>query len=56
MTRLASPENESELLDIALHSTAYHIESRVRRWRRARCAGEAAPSEELHRNRYLRFY
>ncbi len=56
MTRLATPENESKLLNIALYGTAHHIESLVRRYRRARRAEEAACSEELHRNRYLRFY
>ena len=56
MTRLATPENESELLNIALYGTAHHMETLVRRYRRARRAEEAARSEELHRNRYLRFY
>jgi hypothetical protein len=56
MTRLATPENESELLNIALYGTAHHIESLVRRYRRARRAEEAARSEALHRDRYLRLY
>jgi hypothetical protein len=56
MTRLATPENESALLNIALYGTAHHVESLVRRYRRARRAEEAARSEELHRDRYLRLY
>ena len=56
MTRLATPENELELLNIALYGTAHHIESLVRRYRRARRAEEAARSEELHRHRSLRLY
>ena len=56
ITRLATPENESDLLNIALYGTAHHLESLVRRYCRARRAEQAARSEELHRNRYLRFY
>ena len=65
MTRVATPENEAELLNIARHGTAAHMERLVRAYRRCRKQvesgpGESAPSEltpgELARRREERFY
>ena len=65
MTRVASPENEAELLNIARHGTAAHMERLVRAYRRCRkqvesARGEAAPGGltpgELARRREERFY
>ena len=56
MTRVATAANESVLLNVALHGTAQHVETLVRRYRRARRAAEAARSEALHRDRYLRLF
>ncbi|MGI9205975.1 MAG: DUF222 domain-containing protein, partial [Woeseiaceae bacterium] len=36
MTRVATPENEEFLMKIAQHGTAYHVETVVRRYRRAK--------------------
>ena len=65
MTRVATPENEAELLNIARHGTAAHMERLVRAYRRCRkqvesAAGEAVPGgltpDELARRREERFY
>ena len=65
MTRVATPENEAELLNIARHGTAAHMERLVRAYRRCRkqvetARGEAARSEltpgEAARRREERFY
>jgi len=56
MTRVATPANEAILLNVALNGTAHHVETLVRRYRRARRAEEAARSEVLHRDRYLQLF
>jgi len=56
LTRVASPANETVLLNVALNGTAHHVETLVRRYRRARRAEEAARSEALYRDRYLRLF
>jgi len=56
ITRVASTANEAVLLNVALNGTAHHVETLVRRYRRARRAEEAARSEVMHRDRYLRFF
>ena len=55
MTRAATPENESQLLNIARHGTAEHIERLVRVYRRCRKRAEASPGE-TERRRQERFY
>ncbi len=56
MTRIATPENEAELLMIARHGTAMHMEKLVRGYRRV---ARIAASEHAHRQyqeRYLSYY
>ena len=59
LTRVATPENEAELLVIARAGTAAHVETMVRLWRRVdRLAGEnERQQEELrHASRSLSLY
>jgi len=56
MTRVATAANEAILLNVALNGTAHHVETLVRRYRRARRAEEATRSETLHRDRYLQIF
>ena len=60
MTRAATPENEAELLNIARHGTAAHMERLVRAYRRCRKQVESGPGGltpgELARRREERFY
>ena len=65
MTRAATPENEAELLNIARHGTAAHMERLVRAYRRCRKHVESARDEappggltpgELAIRREERFY
>ena len=55
MTRAATPENEAQLLNIARHGTAEHMERLVRVYRRARKQAEISPGE-TERRREERFY
>ena len=55
MTRAATPENEAQLLNIARHGTAEHMERLVRVYRRCRKRAEASPGE-TERRREERFY
>ena len=55
MTRAATPENEAQLLNIARHGTAEHMERLVRVYRRARQRAESSPGEK-ERRREERFY
>ena len=55
MTRAATPGNESQLLNIARHGTAEHIERLVRVYRRCRKRAETSPGE-TERRREERFY
>jgi len=56
MTRVATAANETILLNVALNGTAHHVETLVRRYRRARRAEDAARSDALHRDRYLQIF
>ena len=55
MTRAATPKNEAQLLNIARHGTAEHMERLVRVYRRARQRAEASPGEK-ERRREERFH
>ena len=55
MTRVATPENERELLNIARHGTAAHMERLVRAYRRCREQVEVSRGE-LEIRREERFY
>ena len=55
MTRAATPQNEAQLLNIARHGTAAHMERLVRVYRRCREQTGAAPGETAIR-REERFY
>ena len=55
MTRAATPENEKQLLNVARHGTAAHMERLVRVYRRCREQTGAAPGETAIR-REERFY
>ena len=56
MTRVATPENEDYLLELARHGTASHMERIVRGYRRATGEAERALAEERHRARTVRYY
>jgi hypothetical protein len=55
MTRIATPENEEVLLNIALHGTAAQLCRLVSRYRRYERLEEARDPEKLYRQRYVRF-
>ena len=54
MTRVATPENEDELLVIAEHGTAAQMERVVRAYRKADAADDLQLAEALHQQRFLR--
>jgi hypothetical protein len=56
MTRVATPENESTLLTIALHGTATHVEKLVRKCRWLQRQYDAERTQAQHRERYLHTY
>ena len=56
LTRVASPKNEAELLELARHATAAHMERLVRAWRRVDRIEAAEEEAERHQSRYLRLY
>jgi len=53
LTRVATPENEEELLELARHATAAHIEKIVRAWRRVGRLEDARTETERHFRRFL---
>lgn len=53
LTRVATPENEEELVAVARHSTAADLERLVRAWRAADRAEDVAFERERHRRREL---
>ncbi len=53
VTRVATPETEQALLDVALAGTAAHVEQIVRTWRRVDRAAEAAEDAQRHALRSL---
>ena len=56
MTRIATPENEAELLRIARDGTASHLERVARGYRRACRLEEADEARRQHEDRYLRYH
>lgn len=56
LTRVATPDNEAELLEFALHGTASHVERLVRAWRRVDRLEEAESERLRHEARRLTLY
>ena len=56
LTRIATAENEADLLNIGLHGTAQHVEKFVRLHRRAKRAEETERADAQHENRGLTFW
>jgi hypothetical protein len=56
LTRVACPATEENLLNIALHGTAHHVETLVRLYRRARQAEELSREQRQHANRRVSYY
>ena len=56
LTRIATAENEADLLNIGLHGTAQHVEKFVRLYRRAKRAEETERADAQHENRGLTFW
>jgi hypothetical protein len=56
LTRVATPENEEELLIFAQAGTACHVEKLVRAWRRVDRCEEIEEAEKRHQHRYARVY
>jgi hypothetical protein len=56
ITRVATPENEGELLELARHGTAAHLEKIVRAWRRISRIEEAEQERERHERRSVRLH
>ena len=56
LTRIATPGNEVDLLNIGLHGTAQHVEKFVRLHRRAKRAEETERADAQHENRGLTFW
>jgi hypothetical protein len=56
VTRVASPENEEKLLELARHGTASQVERVVRAWRRVDRLEEQWVERERHRSRCLHLY
>lgn len=53
MTRVATPANESTLLNVALYGTAAHVERLARLYRRVERIEENERAGRQHRDRYL---
>ena len=56
MTRSATPENEDYLLEIARHGTAHHVETLVRKYRRAQRLNKACEGKAQHDAREFSWY
>jgi hypothetical protein len=56
LTRVATPENEEELLAFATAGTAAHVEKLVRAWRRVDRIAERRQEERRRASRYLQAY
>ena len=54
VTRVATPETEDDLLNVALSGTAAHVEKIVRAWRRVDRLAEQAEDRQRHETRSLR--
>ena len=53
VTRVATPDTEQTLLDVALAGTAAHVEQVVRAWRRVDRTAETADDRRRHASRVL---
>jgi len=56
LTRIATSDNEADLLNIGLHGTAQHVEKFVRLYRRAKRAEETERADTQHEHRGLTFW
>jgi hypothetical protein len=56
MTRVATPDNEDYLLRIARNGTAHHVETLVRKFRRAKKLQETGDAQKQHNQRAVHFY
>jgi hypothetical protein len=56
LTRVATPENEDALLNIALQGTAAHMEKVVQLYRRVERLEEAQEALAAHQQRYLHYH
>lgn len=56
MTRVATPENEDFLLNIARHGTAYHVETLVRKYRRVQTQRDVDTANAIHVMREVTYY
>jgi hypothetical protein len=56
LSRVATSENESQLLEVARHGTAAHMERIVRAWRRVDHLEEQALERRRHDSRHLTLY
>ena len=56
LTRIATAENEADLVDIGLHGTAQHVEKFVRLYRRAERAQETERADAQHKDRELTYW
>ncbi len=56
MTRITNPKNETDLLNVAFHGTAAHVEKLVRGYRRVRQADELEAANARHAKRALHWY
>ncbi len=54
ITRVATPETEDDLLNLALSGTAAHVEKIIRAWRRVDGLAEQAEDRRRHETRSLR--
>lgn len=56
MTRVATPDNEDYLLQIAKHGTAYHVEKLVQKYRRVKRLQETDDAAKQHDERSLHIF
>ena len=56
ITRIANADNEAELLMIAEHGTAAHVEKLIRKYRLVERLEEAYQANDLHRRRELSYH
>ena len=55
MTRVATPENEDFLMNIARHGTAYHVETLVRKCRRVQRRRAVDTANAIHVTRVMTY-
>ncbi len=56
LTRVATPETEAALLEMARQGTASHLERIVRAYRKAQRADEVDQANRVHEDRFLRWH